>query len=514
VKITSTGIYLARFSKVLPCLGASGNATSTSSAPLGTPTLLAYSLPYLPAMLLSAPLNVVQGIYAKYFGLSLTTIAGVLLFARLFDAVADPLIGHLSDRQRARIGTRKPFIIVGSLIYIIAGYFLYVPPANVSVLYVTSGFLVFYVGWMLLEVPFMAWGGDLAATSLEKTRVFSFRTAVGYGGLLAFYALPLLPFFPTSEITPETLRWAAIAAGALMLPCLYIAVTRVSDGHVVGEASGSSAHASGFGMGAWFRLFAGNRPFLILMSTLVAAYLGAGIWYGLVFIYVDSYLGLGAQFAQMFLLAFTVGIACTPLWYKLAAWLGKKAGMMLAIALLMISYIWTGILQPGETSFAQLLMLKIVNTIGFVPLNILFPAALSETVDYGTWKFGVSRGGTYFAVYTFALKVVMAVGAALGLAIAGYYGFDPSISGQSQQAVFGLLLSVVWLPVAFSLVAVILVYLIPINARRHEVIRRRLEAREKWQRRRIASACATPSSTVVHASRTIRDSDRRGVETS
>ena len=54
---------------------------------------LVYVLPNIGWVLLAAPLAVLGGIYAKYFGLSLTTIGTVMLVARLSDALTDPLVG-------------------------------------------------------------------------------------------------------------------------------------------------------------------------------------------------------------------------------------------------------------------------------------------------------------------------------------------------------------------------------------------------------------------------------------
>ena len=70
----------------------------------------AYALPVITMLWLHAPLVIIQGIYAKYYGLSLTTIAAIVLLGRFFDAVTDPLIGYYSDRYRRRTGTRKPFV--------------------------------------------------------------------------------------------------------------------------------------------------------------------------------------------------------------------------------------------------------------------------------------------------------------------------------------------------------------------------------------------------------------------
>ena len=56
---------------------------------------LVYGSALLPVYFLVGPIVILQGIYAKYFGLDLTVIAMVLLLSRVFDAVTDPLLAML-----------------------------------------------------------------------------------------------------------------------------------------------------------------------------------------------------------------------------------------------------------------------------------------------------------------------------------------------------------------------------------------------------------------------------------
>ena len=130
------------FSMTKPVPGFTSMSTSPN-APLSRS--LAYSAPYFATAWLITPVAIVQGIYAKYYGLSLTLIATIILVVRFVDAVSDPLIGYWSDRFYQRTGTRKPFILVGGLLFILCAYFLYVPPAEVGALYFTGWFIAFYI---------------------------------------------------------------------------------------------------------------------------------------------------------------------------------------------------------------------------------------------------------------------------------------------------------------------------------------------------------------------------------
>ena len=94
-----------------------------------------YALPTSSAGCLLAPMAIVQGVYAKHYGLSLEGLALVFLCSRVFDAITDPLIGYLSDRYYQRTGTRKPFMLAGGVLFVVSAYFLYIPPTTPSLLY-------------------------------------------------------------------------------------------------------------------------------------------------------------------------------------------------------------------------------------------------------------------------------------------------------------------------------------------------------------------------------------------
>ena len=106
------------------CIPRSASATYVTPS-LSKTQYLSYVAPTMMVSFLWSLSPLLQGIYAKYYGVALTTIAMVLLIARVFDAVTDPLIGYWSDRYRAKFGTRKPFIIAGGILLIVSGYFLY-----------------------------------------------------------------------------------------------------------------------------------------------------------------------------------------------------------------------------------------------------------------------------------------------------------------------------------------------------------------------------------------------------
>ena len=435
--------------------------------------MMAYAGPMVSIAFLLGPIMILQGIYAKYFGLSLATIGIVILLARLFDAVTDPLIGYFSDRYKRRTGSRKVFVISGGILFVFSSYFLYTPSENVSAVYFLMWFLAFYFSWTLFEIPHLAWGAELAPDSQARNRIFSFRLFGLLLGQLLFYSVPLLPFFVSDEFTPQTLKWSVFIAGLIMLPLLYICVNTTPDA----QRKPALPNQKQKSVSSLLPAILGNRPFLLFVAMFSFVCIGLGMWFTLFFIFVDSYLELGNKLALVYIISTCISILTMAVWSVLAARWGKKNVWGIAVGIMAAATASASFLVPGASSFFPLLVIQTLLLFGFAAYSILVPSMLADIIDYGTWRSGIDLSATYFSVFTLMGKATMAIGGALGLFIAGGYGFDPVASTHAADAIFGLRLAIAWLPASIILLSLVFVALMPINMQRHAIIRRRLDAR-------------------------------------
>ena len=472
------------------------NSTNTNNS-MSVGLCLTYSSPVLITTFLYGSIGVLQGIYAKYFGLALTTIATVLLIARMFDAVTDPVIGYWADHYYARRGNRKPFIIVGAVLFIASSWFLYVPfgfdqklgGSTVSAGYFLGWFLMFYLAYTLFEIPHMAWGNELAADSQGKNTVYGVRSFCSFLGLLLFFAMPLLPWFETNEFTPQTLKWSVLVAGSLMLPMLYFCIKYVPNKRMLSLTNlrlGQPRKKDS--LSVVVRSIVNNKPLLVLTCAHICTGFGSGMWLMLLFIFTDAYLDLGQYFALVYVISFGLSIVSLRLWISLANRWGKQTTWMTGMGLVVIGVIGTGLLSPEHTGWPQLFLCMALVNSGLAAFSILVPSLLADIIDYGTWKFGTDRAATYFSLYTFINKSVGALGGALGLAVAGWAGFDPTRMSHSDMAVTGLRSGMAWIPAVFIVISIVFIARIPITTHRHAIIRRCLDRRLA----RAASAIESP----------------------
>ena len=220
-----------------------------------------------------------------------------------------------------------------------------------------------------------------------------------------------------------------------------------------------------------------NRPLLILTAAHICTGFGSGMWFTLLFIFADVYLGLGPQFAMVYVASFGLSILGLPVWYYLAGKWGKQVTWITGMLLVIFGLVGTGLLTPEATDWPALLICMTLIYSGFGAFGILVPSLLSDIVDYSTWKFGSDRAATYFSLYTFINKTVAALGGALGLAILGWYSFDPTVSSHNKDSIVGLYLGIAWIPALIILLSIYFIASIPITSYHHSIIRRRLDSR-------------------------------------
>lgn len=439
-----------------------------ASAKLSRTVLAAYAVPAISQNLIHGPTgSIIQGIYAKQFGLPLQSIAFVLLMAGVIDAVSNPLIGYSSDRFRARFGTRKPWLVAGALIAVVACWFLYAPTPPVTTGYFMFWTLLAYFSWALGEIPYGAWIPEITSDYNERTRLATWRASCMYLGAMAFFAIPFLPIFPTTEFTADTLRWTAILAAVALPTLTAIAVAVVPNG------TAPLPRSNGDRQNAW-KAIVRNKPLLVF--TLMFGLIGfsSGMLGGVLFFFFDVYLHQGKALAGIFLFALPAGALAVPLWGFLCRRFGKQQAWALGTLGGGIATGLYGLIQPGEYATIWLALVHITVVVVFVSYAVAAPSMLADVVDYGSLRFGADHAGVYFSFYSLMYKAAPQVGAAAGLALVGWFGFDPQSPEPTAVARFGLLFTFSLFPAFLLFVAAPMIWYFPITARRQRVIARRL----------------------------------------
>jgi glycoside/pentoside/hexuronide:cation symporter, GPH family len=418
--------------------------SARAEAPLPRGMLLAFTLPTLVLGFTHGPEGQIQAIYAKHAGLSLTALAAALLLGRILDGITYPLVGYLSDRTYARTGSRKLWVIAGTVVSMVGMWFLFRPPADVTVVHFGAWMAVVYVGWKLMEIPLLAWSYGLSTDYVQRGRVQAWRALGLMGGQLMFFATPylavVLGYSDSTELDFRALGVAAVVCAAALPLATLIAVRSVPDGR------GSPPVARRrFGLRQTFNAVRHNGPLLHLIAAFLPVNLLGGMAFGVSYLYIDTYLGLGKQYAAIMMVSLPASLLGIPFWTALAARYERHCVLAVALVTAGLACACFAFVSPGPYALPASFVLYPAVMFGIAGTVIVFTMS-ADIVDYGRLQSGEDHGGLYAALLAFLQKSLMGAAAAAGLALVGVFGFDATAATQSATAALGIKLAATLLP--------------------------------------------------------------------
>ena len=398
---------------------------------LATRTIVDYSLPSLGMGFTFVLVN----IYLLKFATDVLAIAPAamgLLFgaSRLWDAVADPAVGFLTDRSRSRFGRRRPWILASALPLGITFLMLWAPPAALEgtplLVWMGIALLLFYSAVAMLEVAHAALGAELTDAYHERTRVFGLRRLVfGLGTLAAVGALAAFGSLPDPRRTGLVV---GLAGGVVATASIAWMVARIRERS---EFSGRGA-TSPF---AAFRDVWRNRHARVLLLVFLIQQLGVTVLVT-VMPFFSEYVLLTPEWTFVYIgTLFVSALLGIPLWIRFRPRGGKKAVLIASMAVIGTAIAALGF--AGEGDVGLVLVIAALGGLASGGADVLFPSIQADVIDYDELETGQRKEGAYFAAWAFAAKGAGALAsAAVGFALDAV-GFVPN-AAQSPEARHGI----------------------------------------------------------------------------
>ncbi len=402
---------------------------------------LSYGLMGLPLAFVALPLYVIlPNHYAREFGVPLATLGAILLGARLFDAVIDPLLGRWSDRLFVR-STRAVLLFSAMAILVLAIGFagLFFPATNEpkSLLVWASALLVLtYAAYSAVSVAHQSWGAMLGGDEAQRSRIVAWREGLGLLGVLL------------ASIAPVALglRWTVVIFYVALIVG-WLAWTRAAKPQ-------TSPTFKTVDLWLPFARPAFRRLLLVFMLNGIASAIPAT----LILFFVQDRLQAPANMEPVFLGSYFLCAALTiPLWLKVVKRIGLARAWSLGMALSVAVFIFATQLHAGDTAgFIAVCALSGVA----LGTDLALPAALLA----GTILEAGDRGraeGAYFGWWNFATKLNLALAAGLALPVLGAFGYAPGV--RTESALQALVVAYCVLPCLLKLSALTALYFLIIR---------------------------------------------------
>ncbi len=407
-------------------------------------SLFHYGFIALPVAVAGFPIYLLApDFYATQFGLSLTSLATVLLILRFIDGIQDPFIGAFSDKFH----NVRPIIIIGSCLALVLSFWFLFQPLTKDEHLIWFAASIFFIttAYSILVINITALGGIWADNTHDRTRIAMVREACGLIGLLVGVLLPSLlkETMPLSNVFAfmSSILFALMIIGLLLfLSWYYLNLDDI-------QPKQPKEYRIAF-LKSWSDMPGETKSFFfiyglnILASSIPAILV---IFFVRDFLQTPSYLGL---FLALYFLSGVIGMIA---WSFLSRLLGDKyKTWCYAMAVSILSFIWVLFLQPGD--LIAFSVICVISGLGFGADLSLPPSILADHIASHQRR---SESGFYHAQMTLLTKLSLALSTAVVFPILDFSGFKPSLENDSN-ALFILVVCYALIPCLIKAVSVVL----------------------------------------------------------
>ena len=425
-------------------------------------------------------------------GFKALPVALLMLFARIYDALNDPIMGSIVDRTRTKWGKCRPYMKWMAIPIAIMTILCFLPwypnsPggfAAISVMYVIWGMV-----YTVADVPY--WGLSTAMSNdtyrrgnlLTIARLFC---TLGAGIVTVF--TPIITGGMTDGLSPEDTAEKlkmiyfiiAIICCVIAVPLFYLGFKNTTERNVSVENPPSLGHN--------LKLLFKNKPLMLIVlsgiggaARMLFTYTGG--------LYFAKYVMDKEEWYSLFTMAIVPGGLIASL---LVPWCTKKFGkrntyiwshIVGGVAMLIAFIVGMAVDKGNYTSTATTVVLLIALVIAGIPSgfgNIITYAMIGDTVEYLELKTGERAEGICFAMQTLINKIGMAVGAFVGVLAYDMAGVEAnnvdSVTAAGKDTMWIMLVGIAAL--SFFL-TVIPLFFYKFNEKEQQAAKEEIEARKR-----------------------------------
>ena len=446
--------------------------TSHKGERLSLARLLIFASPATPIAALGLPIAVhLPAYYAEYTALTLAQVGFIMMLTKLWDVITDPMLGWMSDRSQSRHGRRRPWIVLSVPFVLVSVYMVFLPPEDAGSTYLLAWLIVMYVGWTMLTISHMSWAAELSDDYDERSRIQGAREGGLILGAFLVLAIPaILSNVDSDTGSRDQLRAMGLFVIILLPIAVFFCVRTIPER--------TAPPPPDIPLWTALKTMLKNRP----LRTILIIDLFGGISAGTVtFLFIPltrDALGLNlAESSLMLLVYFVSGVVFVPVIVKAAYRFGKHRTLAIASLINAFTVPFIFVIPSGD-------LLAIVLLWGVLGINLgagslLIRAITADIVDLDQIETGAQRTGVFYALINMTTKIGMALAVGVaGIALEGLFGYDIKSSTHSAEAITGLKIIYVSMPVLVAVIAFFMLWNFPIDKGAQARLRKAIADRE------------------------------------
>lgn len=409
--------------------------------------------------------NIIYIVVGSFLMFFLTDVYGInpmatgtmMMIARIWDAMNDPIMGFVADGTRTRWGKLRPYILLSLLPMCLFTILMFLGPEfgspALKLVWCYATYFFWDIAYTMSDIPFWGLSAAMTTDTTERTKLLTMtRVLTMIGMAVGIVGIPILIGALGGATTPEeaarisraqnkaAYTWMAVIASVVGCALFSMAFFGTKERVTLPEERTSFKKS--------VRTIAKNAP---LMLVLLASVLGFGKQMtGVAGMYIAMWVfGNTAYYALLggiMMLGTIIAIAITPLFLKRMSkkrlFIGSAiAGVVINLALYFVGIAISGgtmqIQRAGDIYLAMAFLFGGSLAGGF--FTILQTTMIADSVDYLEWKTGVRAEGLCFSGQTFVTKIVSAICTfVFGIILSGSGYITTGAASQPHAALVGI----------------------------------------------------------------------------
>lgn len=414
--------------------------------------------------------------YTDIVGLAPAIVSIIMMGARIWDTVNDPMMGAIAERTRSKFGRFRPYIAFGCPFLAIFAVLTFTNPFGggsaagaiwAAVTYIIAGML-----YTLVNIPYAALSGVMTEDANQRNKINTSRNIGMNLGMVIVNALSAGLALRFSGEGAEVANghgymMTALIYAIISIPLFLIVFATAKE--KVQPMHGTQA----FSFKDTVNNLVRNKYLMIItliMLLQMTAFMGR---IAVTSYYVIYCLGSFTMIALIMTIPSLGGIIGSFFVPFFAKRFGKRAVLMGSMLIQAV-----GLLVIYFAPFDNITMVLVGCWI-FGLFNVGFPMTLSmvaDSVDYMELKTGIRTDGTAYATYGLATKVGNAIGGSIGVLLLAAFGYVANAE-QTVEAMNGINIVVNLIPAILFILGAAACLLWDMSDKDADEIREKLKAK-------------------------------------
>ncbi len=411
-----------------------------------------------------------------------TALAGTIpLIGKIWDAITDPLMGNITDRTRSKLGAKRFWMLVGSIISALTFVIMWIPfTAGGSVtgqyIFYVLMYMLFSTGFTIVMVPYNGLLPDMVDDYTTRAKFSSVRMAFSaFGAIIA-------GLIPTIMIKDNTNSSQYLSVSLVFAVIFFIAIILTVFGTWEKQKEiQKTTMAETFTQS--FTVFK-SHSFRLFIGIFIFGQAAADFITGLAVYYIDDVLNAygGGNFTKLMGVILISQFIGMIVFAPIMASTSKKFPILLGTPIRMVATLLMLFFSYEGAPFVVILALSFVIGLSMAGVSTSIYAILSDLVDVDELITSISRPGICSGMATFTRKIAAGLSSAtIGILLA-MVGYDEVAANagarQSVATQHGIAYIYVFAQIVLLALTLLFAVLFPVTKKEFDIIRKDVARRK------------------------------------